>query len=129
MLAVGWKNGWGIFSVGGRCLACGLGIEDVVDEDKFQDAFMYGVKNLVSLVHTQGEMILMESWGSFGLLGTLSLWYWLSRHPKVSFISIARAGSLKSDLEVDGQLFVIPFAKSATTGQHSPVSSVYLGMW
>lgn len=24
-------------------------------------------------------------------------------------------------IEVDGQLFVIPFAKSATTGQHSPV--------
>lgn len=26
----------------------------------------------------------------------------------------------------DGQLFVIPFAKSATTGQHSPVSLLYI---
>jgi hypothetical protein len=25
---------------------------------------------------------------------------------------------------VDGQLFVVPFAKSATTGQHSPVRSI-----
>lgn len=29
VLAVGWQEGWGIFSVGGRCLARGLGVEDV----------------------------------------------------------------------------------------------------
>lgn len=34
VLAVGWDHGWGIFSVGGRCLACGFGVDDLVDEDK-----------------------------------------------------------------------------------------------
>ncbi|KAG6891075.1 hypothetical protein C0995_014164 [Termitomyces sp. Mi166 len=46
VLAVGWRHGWGIFSVGGRCLASGFGVDDLVDEDRFQDAFMYGVRNL-----------------------------------------------------------------------------------
>ncbi|KAG6885709.1 hypothetical protein C0993_010881 [Termitomyces sp. T159_Od127] len=48
VLAVGWRHGWGIFSVGGRCLASGFGVDDIVDEDRFQDAFMYGVRNLAS---------------------------------------------------------------------------------
>jgi hypothetical protein len=34
VLAVGWQHGWGIFSVGGRCLACGFGLEDSADEEK-----------------------------------------------------------------------------------------------
>lgn len=34
VLAVGWQHGWAIFSVGGRCLASGFGVEDVVDEDR-----------------------------------------------------------------------------------------------
>lgn len=29
VLAVGWRDGWAIFSVGGRCLAKGFGVEDV----------------------------------------------------------------------------------------------------
>lgn len=36
VLAVGWQHGWGIFSVGGRCLVSGFGVEDV-DEKKFVD--------------------------------------------------------------------------------------------
>jgi RAB6A-GEF complex partner protein 1 len=65
VLAVGWQNGWAIFSVGGRCLAWGFGIEESVDEAKsapivwlccktltfyirFQDSFMYGISDLVS---------------------------------------------------------------------------------
>lgn len=48
VLAVGWEHGWAIFSVGGRCLASGFGLDDVVDSSRFQDAFMYGVKDLVS---------------------------------------------------------------------------------
>jgi hypothetical protein len=35
VLAVGWKYGWGIFSVGGRCLASGFGVDDLVDEEKY----------------------------------------------------------------------------------------------
>jgi hypothetical protein len=31
VLAVGWQNGWAIFSVGGRCLAWSFGLEDSTD--------------------------------------------------------------------------------------------------
>ncbi|KAJ3897394.1 hypothetical protein F5879DRAFT_996122 [Lentinula edodes] len=90
VLAVGWQHGWGLFSVGGRCLVSGFGVEDV-DEQKFQDTFMNGVVNLF--------------WapGNFELI-------------------VLAQPSLKS---IDGQLFVIPFAKSATTGQHSPDNTRY----
>lgn len=69
VLAVGWKHGWALFSVGGRCLASGFGMEDSVDEERwkfsstsdtesethpllqrFQDLFMYGILDLVSLL-------------------------------------------------------------------------------
>ena len=33
-LAVGWEHGWALWSVSGRCLASGFGIEDEVDYDK-----------------------------------------------------------------------------------------------
>ena len=35
VLAVGWEQGWGIFSVGGKCLAFGVGVNEVVDEGKY----------------------------------------------------------------------------------------------
>ena len=35
VLAVGWKHGWGIFSVSGKCLAFGVGVNDDVDEEKY----------------------------------------------------------------------------------------------
>lgn len=35
VLAVGWEKGWAIWSVGGRCLAWGFGVEYEVDPDKF----------------------------------------------------------------------------------------------
>ncbi|KAF9458722.1 RIC1-domain-containing protein [Collybia nuda] len=90
VLAVGWKHGWGIFSVGGRCLASGLGVDDLVDEERFQDAFMYGVRDL------------------FWAQGNFEL------------VVLAQASPQRT-----GQLFVIPFAKSATTGQHSPDNTRY----
>ncbi|KZP16760.1 RIC1-domain-containing protein [Athelia psychrophila] len=46
VLAVGWEHGWAIFSVGSRCLAWGFGLEEAVDEEKFQDYFMRGVLDL-----------------------------------------------------------------------------------
>ncbi|KAJ3858329.1 hypothetical protein EV359DRAFT_69097, partial [Lentinula novae-zelandiae] len=85
VLAVGWQHGWGLFSVGGRCLASGFGVEDV-DEQKFQDTFMNSVVYLnVDAVNQ----------------------------------------SLTLGIAIDEQLFVIPFAKSATTGQHSPDNTRY----
>ncbi|CAA7259964.1 unnamed protein product [Cyclocybe aegerita] len=91
VLAVGWKHGWGIFSVGGKCLASGIGVDEAVDEEKFQDIFMYGVKDLF--------------WGP----GNFELFVLASPLPR----------------KRNGQLFVIPFAKSATTGQHSPDNTRY----
>lgn len=50
VLAVGWEHGWAVWSVAGRCLAWGFGVEEQVDEERFQDAFMYGVRDLVSTI-------------------------------------------------------------------------------
>lgn len=33
-LAVGWEKGWAVWSVGGRCLAWGSGIDDDVNNDR-----------------------------------------------------------------------------------------------
>ncbi|EPS99074.1 hypothetical protein FOMPIDRAFT_1125058 [Fomitopsis schrenkii] len=91
VLAVGWEKGWAIWSVGGRCLAWGFGVEYEVDPDKFQDSFMYGVTEL------------------FWAPGNFEL------------VVLAKPMSDRTD----GQLFVLPFAKSATTGQHSPDNTQY----
>ncbi|KAF8349800.1 RIC1-domain-containing protein [Amanita rubescens] len=91
VLAVGWKYGWGVFSVGGRCLALAFGPGDNVDGSKFQDTFMYGVLGLF--------------WGP-GNLELFTLAFPASKAP-------------------DGQLFIIPFAKSAATGQHAPDNTRY----
>ncbi|KAH9947946.1 RIC1-domain-containing protein [Amylocystis lapponica] len=91
VLAVGWQHGWAVWSVGGRCLAWSFGIEEDIDKEKFQDAFMFGVLDLF--------------WapGNFELL--------LLAQPQPD--------------KIDGQIFVLPFAKSATTGQHSPDNTQY----
>ncbi|RPD63256.1 RIC1-domain-containing protein [Lentinus tigrinus ALCF2SS1-6] len=91
VLAVGWEKGWAIWSVGGRCLAWGFGVEYRVDEERFQDAFMYGVRSL------------------FWAPGNFEL------------VMLAQSSPNKPD----GQLFVLPVAKSATTGQQSPDNTQY----
>uniref|UniRef100_A0A0W0FAM6 RIC1 C-terminal alpha solenoid region domain-containing protein n=1 Tax=Moniliophthora roreri TaxID=221103 RepID=A0A0W0FAM6_MONRR len=88
VLAVGWQNGWGIFSSSGRCLVAGFGVEEHVDTKKFQDIFMYGVQGL----------------------------YWVPGNFELMVLTRPLSPSA-----TDGQIFIIPFAKSATTGQHSPV--------
>ncbi|KAH9050489.1 RIC1-domain-containing protein [Lactarius hengduanensis] len=91
VLAVGWEKGWAVWSVTGRCLAWGFGLENPTDESKFKDIFMNGIKDLF--------------WGpgNFELL--------VLSHP--------------DERISDGQLFAIPFAKSATTGQHIPDNAEY----
>lgn len=86
VLAVGWEHGWAVWSVAGRCLAWGFGTECAVDDDRFQDAFMYGIRDL------------------FWAPGNFEL-----------FVLAERVIN-----RPDGQLFTIPFAKSAATGQQSP---------
>ncbi|THH02492.1 hypothetical protein EW026_g342 [Hermanssonia centrifuga] len=84
-------HGWAIWSVGGRCLAWGSGVDGEVDSEKFQDAFMYGMRDL------------------FWVPGNFEL------------VTLAHSASNGTD----GQLFVLPFAKSATTAQHSPDNTQY----
>lgn len=91
VLAVGWTNGWGVFSVGGRCLASSFNIEHNFDQSKFQDSFMFGVQGLF--------------WGP----GNFEL-FLLSQRTAQS---------------TDSPLFVVQFAKSATTGQLSPDNTRY----
>lgn len=90
VLAVAWTHGWGVFSVGGRCLASSFNVEYNVDQSKFQDSFMFGVQDLF--------------WGP----GSFDLF--LLSHRLVNS---------------DTQVFVVPFAKSATTGQLSPDNTRY----
>jgi len=35
VLAVGWKHGWGIFTVSGKCIASGFGVNDTIDRDRW----------------------------------------------------------------------------------------------
>ncbi|KAI0080014.1 RIC1-domain-containing protein [Panus rudis PR-1116 ss-1] len=91
VLAVGWEHGWAIWSVGGRCLAWSFGVENDVDEERFQDTFMYGIHDL------------------FWAPGNFELF----------------ALAKPTPTNPDGQIFVIPFAKSATTGQHVPDNTQY----
>ncbi|OAX44898.1 RIC1-domain-containing protein [Rhizopogon vinicolor AM-OR11-026] len=90
VLAAGWTHGWAIFSVGGRCLASGFGVDDHIDSERFQDTFMHAVKDL------------------FWAPGNFEL------------IVLTPPG-----IKPDGQVFVLPFAKSATTCQHSPDNTRY----
>jgi hypothetical protein len=49
VLAVGWEHGWAVWSVAGRCLASSFDLEEhSLDQERFQDVFMYGVRQLVS---------------------------------------------------------------------------------
>jgi RAB6A-GEF complex partner protein 1 len=48
VLAVGWQEGWAIFSVGGRCLAWGFGLDDPVDEERYgaiSSILLYGFQH------------------------------------------------------------------------------------
>ncbi|KAI0308050.1 RIC1-domain-containing protein [Multifurca ochricompacta] len=91
VLAVGWEHGWAVWSVAGRCLAWSFGLENQIDESRFKDLFMNGIRDLF--------------WapGNFELI--------VLSHP--------------DERVSDGQLFAIPFAKSAATGQHIPDNSEY----
>jgi hypothetical protein len=46
VLAVGFERGWAVWSVAGRCLAWSFGYADSVDEERFRDVFMGGVRAL-----------------------------------------------------------------------------------
>jgi hypothetical protein len=131
VLAVGWERGWAVWSVGGRCLAAGFGVEDQVDEARFQDAFMHGVRGLVSRSSSDDNVHAAYDRCSSGRQETTSCLSSRSRRPIVNSLSCNFYVLLLTEFgEVDSQLFVVPFAKSAITGQHAPVrhSSVYASL-
>ncbi|KDQ20395.1 hypothetical protein BOTBODRAFT_26402 [Botryobasidium botryosum FD-172 SS1] len=88
VLAVGWERGWAVWSVGGRCLAWGLGVGQ--DDGGIEDTFMNGVIDL----------------------------FWIPGNSEL-FVLAHPSEDSKS------QLFSLPFAKSAVTGQHSPDNTRY----
>jgi hypothetical protein len=92
VLAVGWRNGWAIFSVGGRCLAWGFGVPDSIDEERcdlfrqvtfglplvillfrFQDSFMHGILDLVSGVLMVLDQSILKPHGQFWAPGNFEL--------------------------------------------------------
>ncbi|KAF8528030.1 RIC1-domain-containing protein [Hysterangium stoloniferum] len=91
VLAVGWDSGWAIWSVGGRCLAWALGVDDDINPTRFHDTFMQGVIDL----------------------------FWIPGNCEL--IVLANPVTM----EDENQLFAIPFAKSAVTGQHTPDNTRY----
>ncbi|KAH8835929.1 RIC1-domain-containing protein, partial [Flagelloscypha sp. PMI_526] len=93
VLAVGWANGWGLYSVGGRCLVSIIGGPD--DE---------GSSN--------------RRWSDYWTGGVRSL-FWAPGNYELFVLSKPALHS------VEGSLFSIPFAKSATTSQHAPDNTRY----
>ncbi|KAJ3885220.1 hypothetical protein GG344DRAFT_82968 [Lentinula edodes] len=97
VLAVGWQHGWGLFNVGGRCLVSGFGVEDV-DEQKL----VLGTRKFRVDCARSTFFEMYVTWNLDAVNQSLTL-----------------------GIAIDEQLFVIPFAKSATTGQHSPDNTRY----
>ncbi|KAG8888127.1 hypothetical protein FRB98_008319 [Tulasnella sp. 332] len=98
-LAVGWEKGWSVWSVGGRCLCWAVGVEGGASSARFDDKFMFGVS---SLLWMPGNLELLVLSGN-----DLS----------------SKADTTGPD--VGGELFAIPFAKSAITGQQAPDNTRY----
>lgn len=94
VLAVGWDNGWGLYSVGGRCLVSAIGGPDEEPgptSRKWTDYWTGGVRSL----------------------------FWAPGNYELFVLSKPALHS------VEGSLFSIPFAKSATTSQHAPDNTRY----
>lgn len=66
-LAIGWENGWSVWSIGGRCLAWALGAESSVNSARFQDSFMQGIDDMV-IIFSSLAMFFLKLLGSFGYL-------------------------------------------------------------
>lgn len=94
-LATGWQKGWSIWSTFGKLMGCSLTENWQDASEKFSDTFLQGVQDLF--------------WGP-GNTELFLTCYYTDEQPS-------------NDL--DRQIFVLPFAKSAVTGQHSPDNTRY----
>lgn len=96
---------------------------------RFQDTFMYGVQDLVGFIMTTDKASPNVS-SSSGVLEIWSFSHSHFQHRKVISLALIRSGihSFTGPQAPDDQLFAIPFAKSAATGQHAPVGGRH-GIW
>ncbi|KAG8882584.1 hypothetical protein FRB97_008093 [Tulasnella sp. 331] len=99
-LAVGWEKGWSVWSVGGRCLCWAVGVEGGASSARFDDKFMFGVS---SLLWMPGNLELLVLSGN----------------------DLSSKADTTVGPDVGGELFAIPFAKSAITGQQAPDNTRY----
>jgi hypothetical protein len=102
-LAVGYERGWAVWSMGGRL--GGWGMADLPDDPNGEptsvssESFMHGVSSLVSV----------------STLFSAEQQFWAPGNLELFMLSPSMRGN-------NSDLHVLPFSKSATTGQHSPVS-------
>lgn len=141
VLAVGWKHGWGLFSVGGKCLASGMCVNEFVEEERCTIMHYELFQRFIQgLDFGTSSCMVFEIWHvfhnrqcdctqstflfcSFGVQEILSSFFSLLQCIEVSIWLLLSRYTEQFVSDRDGQLFVIPFAKSATTGQHTPVSN------
>ena len=84
-LAVGYENGWAVWSVGGRL--CGWGLAKADEDEEPREGFMCGVIDLVS-DHHQTILELMDSFGHLETYNFSSCQVFFTRMgEKISYIS------------------------------------------
>lgn len=82
---------------------------------------MYGIRDLVSVLTTLWTCSLTLPTGKFWAPGGFELVVLAFSAPNCKWPGISLYYVLTRNQAPDGELFVIPFAKSASTGQHIPV--------
>ncbi|KAK0524719.1 WD40 repeat protein [Tilletia horrida] len=96
-LAVGWEHGWAVWSTYGKLMASSFRDDWASASKHFSDSFMFGVESL----------------------------FWGPCNSELFILSSAKASKDGKPVDIDRQLFVLPFARSAVAGQHSPDNTRY----
>ncbi|KAL9938854.1 hypothetical protein V8E36_002573 [Tilletia maclaganii] len=97
-LAVGWEHGWAVWSTYGKLMASSFRDDWASTSRHFSDSFMLGVEGL----------------------------FWGPCNSQLFILSSSTKGtSPEKPVDVDRQLFALPFARSAVAGQHSPDNTRY----
>ena len=65
VLAVGWRHGWGLFSVGGKCLASGIGVNESVEEERYAMNYDILQRLIQRLDFGMSSCMVFETWQVF----------------------------------------------------------------
>ncbi|CAD6885222.1 unnamed protein product [Tilletia laevis] len=95
-LAVGWEHGWAVWSTYGKLMASSFRDDWASASKHFSDSFMFGVDSV----------------------------FWGPCNSELFILSSSQPKNNKP-IDVDRQLFALPFARSAVAGQHSPDNTRY----